>query len=83
MVNFTPRQTPRYTLDRRMSGPQSRSGRGGEKKNSQPPQGIEPRSSRPGTKTNECQTSLSAYPRGVNAHGATCFVSGTFNFSPR
>jgi len=28
-------------LDRRMSGPQSRSGRGGEEKNSQPSPGIE------------------------------------------
>jgi hypothetical protein len=29
-------------LDRRMGGPQNRSGRGGEEKNSQPPSGIEP-----------------------------------------
>jgi hypothetical protein len=29
-------------LDRRLGGPQSRSGRGGEEKNSQPPPGIEP-----------------------------------------
>jgi hypothetical protein len=31
-----------YPLDRRLGGPQSRSGRGGEEKNSQSPQGIEP-----------------------------------------
>jgi len=31
-----------YALDRRLGGPQSRSGRGGEEKNSQPPPGIEP-----------------------------------------
>jgi hypothetical protein len=31
-----------YPLDRRLGGPQSRSGRGGEEKNSQPPPGIEP-----------------------------------------
>jgi hypothetical protein len=30
------------TLDRRLGGPQSRSGRGGEEKNSQPPPEIEP-----------------------------------------
>jgi hypothetical protein len=30
-----------YPLDRRLSGSQSRSGRGGEEKNSQPPPGIE------------------------------------------
>jgi hypothetical protein len=31
-----------YTSDRRLGGPQSRSGRGGEEKNSQPTPGIEP-----------------------------------------
>jgi hypothetical protein len=31
----------RYPLDRRLGGPQSRSGRGGEEKDSQPPPGIE------------------------------------------
>jgi hypothetical protein len=30
-----------YPLDRRLGGPQSRSGRGGEEKNSQPPPGLE------------------------------------------
>jgi hypothetical protein len=33
---------PSYPLDRRLGGPQSRYGRGGEEKNSQPPPGIEP-----------------------------------------
>jgi hypothetical protein len=33
---------PGTPLDRRMGGPQSRSGRGGEEKNSQPLPGIEP-----------------------------------------
>jgi hypothetical protein len=32
----------RYSLDRRLGGNQSRSGRGGEEKNSKPPLGIEP-----------------------------------------
>jgi hypothetical protein len=32
-------------LDRRLGGPQRRSERGGEKKDSQPPPGIEPRTS--------------------------------------
>jgi hypothetical protein len=31
---------PWYPLDRRLAGPQSRSGRGGEEKNSQPPPEI-------------------------------------------
>jgi hypothetical protein len=48
MVSFTPRpiypqgKIPLYPLDRRLSGPQSRSGHGGEEKSSQPPPGIEP-----------------------------------------
>jgi hypothetical protein len=36
---FTPRKE---SLVPKLDGPQSRSGRGGEKKNSQPPPGIEP-----------------------------------------
>jgi hypothetical protein len=35
-------KVPRYSCDRRMCGPQSRSGRGGGEKNSQPPPEIEP-----------------------------------------
>jgi len=35
-------KSPWYPLDRRLGGPQSRSGRGGLEKNSQPPPGIEP-----------------------------------------
>jgi hypothetical protein len=34
-------RTPWYPLDRRLSGPQSQSGRGCEEKNSQPPPEIE------------------------------------------
>jgi hypothetical protein len=45
VVSFTPRplypqgKIPWYPLDRRLGRPQSRSGRGGEEKNSQPPPG--------------------------------------------
>jgi hypothetical protein len=35
-------KSPRYPLDNRLGGPQSRSGRGGEEKNFNPPPGIEP-----------------------------------------
>jgi hypothetical protein len=48
VISFTPRplypqgKSPRYTLDRRLGGLQSRSGHGGEEKNFQPPPGIEP-----------------------------------------
>jgi hypothetical protein len=51
VISFTPWQlypqgkSLRYPLDRRLGGPQSRSGHGVEEKNSQPPPGIEPRSS--------------------------------------
>jgi hypothetical protein len=38
-------KSPWYPLDRRLGGPQSRSGCCGEEKNSQPPPGIEPRCS--------------------------------------
>jgi hypothetical protein len=39
-----PAKDPSYLLDRRLSGPQSRSGRGGKKKKSQPPPESNPRS---------------------------------------
>jgi hypothetical protein len=48
VVSSTPRhlypkgKSPWDPLDRRLGGPQSRSGCGGEEKNSQPPPGIEP-----------------------------------------
>jgi hypothetical protein len=48
VVSFTPQplypqgKNPWYQFDRRLGGPQSPSGRGGEEKNSQPPPGIEP-----------------------------------------
>jgi hypothetical protein len=47
VVSFTPRplypqgKNPWYPLDRRLGGLQSRSGRGGEEKNSQPLSGLE------------------------------------------
>jgi hypothetical protein len=48
VVSFTPRsfypqgKSPWYALDRRLGGPQSRSGRDGEEKNSQPLRRLEP-----------------------------------------
>jgi len=48
VVSFPPRppyyqgKSPRYPSNRRLGGPQSCSGRGGEEKNSQHPPGIEP-----------------------------------------
>jgi hypothetical protein len=38
---FTPRESPWYPLDRSLGGPQRRSERGGEEKNSQPLSGLE------------------------------------------
>jgi hypothetical protein len=37
-----PEKEPRYQLDKRLGGLQSRSGHSGEEKNYQPPPGIEP-----------------------------------------
>jgi hypothetical protein len=48
VLSFTPRplhsqgKSPWYSLDRRLDGPQSRSGRSAEEKNSHSPPGIEP-----------------------------------------
>jgi hypothetical protein len=48
VVSFTPRplypqvESPWYPLDRRLVGPQSQAGRGGEEENSQPLPGLEP-----------------------------------------
>jgi hypothetical protein len=42
-----PRKEPRYPLDRRLEGPQRRSGHDVEEEISQPTRGIEPRSDRP------------------------------------
>jgi hypothetical protein len=53
VVSFTPRplypqgKSPWYPLDRRLGGPQSLSGLGGEEKNSQPLPGLEPQLSSP------------------------------------
>jgi hypothetical protein len=48
VVSLTPRPLyPRYPLDRRLGGPQSRSGRSGEEKNLLPLPEIEPRLSSP------------------------------------
>jgi hypothetical protein len=43
----TPGKEPRYALSRGLGGPQSKSERGGKKKNPQVLPGIEPRSSSP------------------------------------
>jgi hypothetical protein len=39
---YTRGKSPCYPLDKRLGGPQSRAGRGGEEKNSQPLPGLEP-----------------------------------------
>jgi hypothetical protein len=42
-------KSPWHPLERRLGGPQRRSGHGGEEKNSQPPPGIEPQSTKLGS----------------------------------
>jgi len=48
--HFIPGEKHKYSLDRRMVGSQSRSGRGGEEKNSQSLSGLEPPISQPNWK---------------------------------
>jgi hypothetical protein len=58
-----PRKEPRYPLARKMGGPQSRSGRGGEEKNSLG--GLEPPIIQPvaqGYTTELCTKIFSVYP---------------------
>jgi hypothetical protein len=45
------RKSPCYPLDSRLGGPQSRSGRGGEEKNSQPLPGLKPPIIQPGAQS--------------------------------
>jgi hypothetical protein len=72
VVCFTPRpfypqrKSPRYPLDRRLGGLQSRSGRGGEEKNWQPAPGIEPQN------TDSPAHSQSLYR--LSYHGLTGYV---------
>jgi hypothetical protein len=55
-----PGKEPLYPLDWRIGGPQSRSGSGGEEKNSQPAPGIEPQNSgRPARSPGAIPTELS------------------------
>jgi len=42
LTALPPRKSPRYPLNRRLGGPQGRSGHGGEEENSQPLPGLEP-----------------------------------------
>jgi hypothetical protein len=41
-AELLPEKEPCYPVDRRLDGPQSQSGRGGEEKYSQPLSGLEP-----------------------------------------
>jgi hypothetical protein len=65
VVSFTPQllyrqgKSPWYPLDRRLGGPQSRSGHNGEEKNSQPPAGN-PTPGHPIVQPKECKVAVSA-----------------------
>jgi hypothetical protein len=84
VVSFTPRplfpqgKSPWYPLDRRLGGPQSRSGRGGEEKNSQPPLAIEPQNpDRPARSQALYRLSYHGSDRGdCSAWNADLFSSG-------
>jgi hypothetical protein len=68
VASFTPRplypqgNSPPFPLDRRLGGPQSRSGRGGQEKSSHSPPGIEPlNSDRPACRLVAIPTELSTH----------------------
>jgi hypothetical protein len=67
VVSYTPRSlylqgnSPWYPLDKRLGGPLSQSGRGGEEKNSQPLLGLEPPIIQPVAQCYTTELSLS-YP---------------------
>jgi hypothetical protein len=70
VVSFTPRplypegKRPCFSLEKRLGGPQSRSGRGGEEKNSHPPPGIEPwNSDHPARSPTLCQVNIRIFRR--------------------
>jgi hypothetical protein len=71
VVSFTPRplypqgKSPWYPLERRLGGPQSRSGRDGLEKNSQPPSGIKPQ--------NPDRSARSPALYRLSYHGSYCF----------
>jgi hypothetical protein len=72
VVSFTPwplypqGKSPWYPLDRRLGGTQSRSGRGGEEKNSQPLPGLEPPIIQPVAQ--RCTTELTRLPLWICAY---------------
>jgi hypothetical protein len=83
VVSFTPRplypqgKSPWYPLERRLGGPQSRSGHdGGEEKNLEPPPGIEPQN----TDRPACSKSLYrlSYPGSLKPCGFVVVTSDVF-----
>jgi hypothetical protein len=72
-------KSPWYPLDRRLGGPQSRSGRCGEEKYSQPLSGLEPPIIQ--LVTQSCTTELSQIPHRTND---LCeYIRLIFGFQPR
>jgi hypothetical protein len=67
VVSFTPQplcpqgKSPWYPINRRLGGPQSRSGRGGEEKNSHLPPGLEPPIIQPVAQRNTTELSRVIY----------------------
>jgi hypothetical protein len=80
VISFTSRplypqgRSPSYPLGRRVGGPQSWSGRGGEEKDSQPLQGLEPPIIQPIAHryTTELSRILTAYLIQDNFHSCVC-----------
>jgi hypothetical protein len=64
-LQATEGKSPWYPLDRRLGGPQSRSGRGGEEKNSQPLPGFEPPIIHPVTQCHTTEPARLLYLKGT------------------
>jgi hypothetical protein len=74
---YPPGKEPLYTLDRRLGGLQSRSGRVGAENNSQPSSGIEPRPSNRPARSQSLSRLL------VTNCGAREIISNSNNFDMR
>jgi hypothetical protein len=74
-------KSPWYPLDRRLDGPQSRSGRGGEEKNYQPLLGLEPPTIQPVAQ--RCTIGLSRVPFETLQDAEISKTDARLNFEPK
>jgi hypothetical protein len=89
LVSFTPRllyfqgKNPWYPLDRRLGGLQSRSGRGGEDKNSEPQPGLEPRIIQPVAQRYTTELPQLLYNYSYSENCSLAYIASPENFLKR